>query len=121
MIDLYSKNCLECNSPFHGRADKKFCSDQCRSAHHNRVEIESRDYIRRINHILKKNRRILTQLQAEGKKQVGVEKLKIKGFDFNYFTSFYTSREGIHHYYCYDHGFLQKAKGETLVLVQKEV
>ena len=119
MINILCKTCLACGAKLHGRADKKFCSDQCRSGFNNNIKADNRDYIRHVNYILRKNRRILTQLQLEGKTQVGIETLRIKGFDFNYFTSLHQSADGIN-YFCYDHGIVQTEKGNKITLVKRE-
>jgi hypothetical protein len=120
MINIHEKSCLECGGPFRGRADKKFCSDPCRSAYNNKVELDSRAYMRQIHYILKKNRRILSQLKAQGKQRVSPENLKVQGFDFNYFTSYHKSHDGSDYYYCYDQGICQRRHEEKVVLVQKE-
>jgi len=57
-----NKYCLLCNEKLSGRIDKKFCSDYCRTQYHNVRNKLSADLIRKINTILKRNRRILTEL-----------------------------------------------------------
>lgn len=37
MAKIEEKTCLECGEKIIGRADKKFCSDQCRISYNNRV------------------------------------------------------------------------------------
>jgi len=51
---MAQRKCLECNEPFYGRSDKKFCSDHCRNAHNNKVGVESKNLIRNTNNRLKK-------------------------------------------------------------------
>jgi predicted nucleic acid-binding Zn ribbon protein len=119
MINAISKTCLACGESLRGRADKKFCSDQCRSGYNNSIKSGNRDYIRRVNYILKKNRRILTQLQEEGQKQIPIDLLRGKGFDFNYFTSLYASSQGIN-FFCYEHGFIQNNEENRIILVTRE-
>lgn len=121
MQETVEKTCLECNSAFRGRIDKKFCSDQCRSTYNNRLNTDQTEYVRRINFILRKNRRILMELNPDGKNRVGRERLRTKGFDFNYFTSIYTTREGAQYYYCYDQGYLPMEKDYFLLVVKKEI
>lgn len=112
--------CLECGEPFKGRIDKKFCSDICRIAFNNRRNSDQIDYIRNINNILRKNRRILMSMNPTGKNKVSLGKLKAKGFDFDYFTSIYKTREGAQYYYCYDQGYLPIEKDWYLLVVKKE-
>lgn len=116
-----SKTCAECGKPFQGRADKKFCSDSCRSAHNNSLRTGSHHYVRQVHYILKKNHRILTEFNSKGKRIVSMEKLRIRGFDFNHCTCSFTSEDGIHYRYCYDHGFYQKNGDDKIVLVKKEL
>jgi len=52
------KKCAECGDEFIGRADKKFCSDQCRSAFNNKLNSDHSQFMRNVNNILRKNRRI---------------------------------------------------------------
>lgn len=120
MQETVEKACLECKSTFRGRIDKKFCNDQCRSAYNNRLNADQTEYVRSINFILKKNRRILIELNPEGKSRVSGEKLKAKGFDFNYFTSIYTTKEGAHYFYCYEQGYLPIEKDYYLLVLKKE-
>ena len=64
---MNDRKCLECYEQLRGRADQKFCNDQCRSAYNNRQLAESNKVIRAINRILKKNYSILTALNPENK------------------------------------------------------
>ncbi len=100
------KTCPVCGDEFTGRIDKKFCSDQCRNEYNNRQNQDTNNYIRRINHTLRKNRRILQELNPEGKTKITKRKLLDKGFDFNYFTNIYRTRTGNTYYFCYEQGYL---------------
>lgn len=115
-----SRSCLECGEPFRGRIDKKFCSDTCRIAFNNRLNSNDTSYVRNVNSILRKNRRILMSMNPTGKNKVSYEKLRARGFDFNYFTSTYKTREGAQYYYCYEHGYLPIEKDWFLLVVKKE-
>jgi hypothetical protein len=115
-----SRSCLECGEPFRGRIDKKFCSDTCRIAFNNRLNSDDTSYVRNINNILRRNRRILMSMNPTGKNKVSYEKLRSRGFDFNYFTSTYKTREGAQYYYCYEHGYLPIEKDWFLLVVKKE-
>ena len=119
MINTTAKTYLACGESLHGRSDKKFCSDQCRSCFHNQTTGDNREYIRRVNYILKKNRRILTQLRDQGFKQIPLEILQVKGYDFNYFTSLHTSSQGLN-FFCYEHGFMQDSEDNRIILVSRE-
>ena len=64
---MEKRKCLECGDPFDGRQDKKFCSDQCRTTHFNKQNTDQNKFMRNINNILRKNRRILEALNPSGK------------------------------------------------------
>jgi len=100
------KTCPECGNKIIGRIDKKFCSDYCRNSHNNKINKDSKNLIRNVNNRLRKNWRILEELNPDGKTKITKTKLIGKGFDFNYFTSIYTTKKGTVYYFCYDQGYL---------------
>jgi len=102
---MNKRKCLECGVSIYGRPDKKFCCDGCRNAHHNKVHAESGRVIRKISRILKKNRRILAQLNPKGKCEVYRDQLLRADFDFRYFTSYCEVSEDVTYYFCYDQGY----------------
>jgi hypothetical protein len=97
--------CLECKSTFSGRSDKKFCSDYCRNSYNNRKNSITSNYIRRVNYVLKKNRRILAGYYSSGKSVITRNKLILDGYNFNFFTSCLKTTAGKTSYFCYDFGF----------------
>ncbi|WBX73517.1 hypothetical protein PG913_11880 [Tenacibaculum pacificus] len=103
---MSDKKCLECNEKVIGRIDKKFCSDYCRNTYNNKVNKESKNLIRNTNNRLRKNHKILTDLNISGKTKVSRRKLFDKGFDFKFITSLYTTKTGNTYYYVYDQGYL---------------
>lgn len=101
-----SMKCLECGEKLLGRADKKFCSDQCRSAYNNKLNSDHTNLMRNVNNILRKNRRILEELNPEGKGKTKKESLLKRGFKFEYITNLYITKNGHTYYFCYDQGYL---------------
>lgn len=99
--------CLECGEKIHGRVNKKFCSDQCRNTYNNRSKQSVNSYVRKVNQKLRKNRRILDEMNPNGKSKTTKEKLLAKGFDFQFFTNKYQTKEGRVYYYCYENGYLE--------------
>jgi len=114
------KLCPECNRPIFGRADKKFCSDMCRNAFNNKQNGSINNTVRKINGILKKNRRILNDLNPKGKIKISRSKLVNNGFDFNYHTNTYETKEGSIYYFCYEHGYL-KLENDYCLLVKRDL
>jgi predicted nucleic acid-binding Zn ribbon protein len=120
MPDSATRTCLECGDKLVGRADKKFCSDSCRIAYNNRLNSDETNYMRNVNAVLRKNRRILQALNPTGKTRVSRDKLLEKGFDFSYFTSQYKTREGSVYYYCYEQGYLELENNQFLLVIKKD-
>ncbi|MFN6038341.1 MAG: hypothetical protein ACK452_07730 [Bacteroidota bacterium] len=104
---IKKRKCPECGEEFHGRVDKKFCSDQCRNTFNNRNNSDVTNYVRNINRILKKNRRILESLNPEGKAKSSRKKLSELGFNFSYFTNILKTQKGATYYFCYEYGYLE--------------
>lgn len=113
------KKCLECGEKVVGRSDKKFCSDYCRNTFNNKVNKESKNLIRNTNNRLRKNYKILTQLNTTGKTKVTRRKLFDRGFDFRLFTSIYTTKTGNVYFYLYDQGYLE-IENEVYLLVKQD-
>jgi predicted nucleic acid-binding Zn ribbon protein len=61
------RNCPECGDKILGREDKKFCSDSCRNNYNNRINKDATNLMRNINNKLRKNYRILSDTNTEGK------------------------------------------------------
>ena len=98
--------CLECGDKVIGRPDKKFCTDQCRSQYNNRLNKDKTNYMRRVNNILRRNRRIMMDLNPNGKAKVRRDELLLRGFIFEYHTHTYTTKAGKTYVFCYEHGYL---------------
>lgn len=116
---METKKCLECNIPIKGRIDKKFCTDYCRNSHNNKVNKESKNLIRNTNNRLRKNYKILSELNTTGKTKVTRTKLFDKGFDFNFFTSIYKTKTGNVYFYLYNQGYLSLGN-DYFLLIKRE-
>lgn len=103
-----------------GRADKKFCDSDCRSSHYNRLHRASNNFIRKINRRLTKNRRILKELNPEGKTTVHRNQLLKMKFDFDYYTNVYRTKAGKIYYFCYDQGYLPLENGFYALVERQE-
>ena len=113
------KKCLECGTVIIGRVDKKFCSDYCRNTYNNKVNTESKNLIRNTNNRLKKNYKILTELNVSGKTKITRSRLNNQNFDFNYFTSIYTTKTGNVYHYVYDQGYLA-LENDYFLLIKRD-
>lgn len=119
-MNTANRLCLECGKPLKGRRDKKYCDDNCRNNYNNKLHSDALAPVRRINHLLQKNRAILKELLGSEKHvTVPVKTLHEKGFDFVYHTHRYITKEGATYCYCYDYGFLPLEKNLYLVVRKK--
>ena len=113
------KTCINCQEEIIGRSDKKFCSDYCRNYYNNSLNRDINNHVRNVNNILRKNRRILSELNPDGKLSVHKNKMAEKGFKFNYFTNIYKTKTGKTYYYCYEQGYLE-LENDYFILVRKK-
>jgi len=98
-------HCKECGANLLGRIDKKFCSDGCRNAYHNRISRDENIEIRKINRILAKNHKVLKDFFDNDVKECPKERLAEQGFNFLYFTSLEKRSGGEKCFLCYDFGY----------------
>lgn len=110
------KVCLDCGQALIGRADKKFCDDACRSHYNNRNAREEIATLRKVNNILKRNRRILEKLNPNGKIKVKQIHMLNEGFQFDYMTSIYETAKGDQYRFCYEYGYLILENGDVLLV-----
>ncbi len=104
---MEKRTCLECGAELFGRSDKKFCNDYCRNTYNNRLDVETKKLIRNTNNRLRRNYKVLVELNTTGKTKVTRMKLHNHNFDFNFFTSIYITKKGQIYYYVYDQGYLE--------------
>ncbi|MFM7387384.1 MAG: hypothetical protein ACKO68_08425 [Bacteroidota bacterium] len=112
------RKCLECSETLRGRKDQKFCSDYCRNAYNNRLNEDCNAVVRKINRILRKNRRILAELMEKNLKSQPLNALIENGFNVNYHTGVYETKKGDVYVFCYDLGYL-KQENNRCILVEK--
>lgn len=112
--------CPECGKEIIGRADKMFCSDSCRNNYNNRVNKDSTNLMRNINNSLRKNYRILSDLNV-GETTKTTKKVLVKAkFDFEVYTSVLNAKTGNMYYFVYDQGY-QKLDNDFFMLFKKEL
>jgi len=114
------RNCPECSEKIVGREDKKFCSDACRNAYNNKINKDSTNLMRNVNNTLRRNYRILIELNADGKTKTTKAKLSGRGFDFNYFTNLLQTKTGNTYYFVYEQGYMA-LENDYYILVKKDV
>ena len=86
----------------------------------NKLNEDSNKAVRNINRILRKNRRILSNLNPHGKSKVHLIQLAELGFNFHYFTNIYTTKKGLQYIFCYDMGYREIENNEYLLVHKQE-
>jgi predicted nucleic acid-binding Zn ribbon protein len=113
------RKCMICGFPLQGRIDKKFCSDNCRNRYHNSMNTYESMYIRNVNYILRKNRKILLELNKNGVLNIEKSNLTCAGFNFNFITSLHDNSNGSPSYFCYEQGYSANQDGTVTLLIDK--
>ncbi|MBD98938.1 MAG: hypothetical protein CMO34_03770 [Verrucomicrobia bacterium] len=114
------KACANCGEELFGRVDKKFCSDQCRNTYNNKLHGKDNNFVRNTNRILRKNRKILESLTTKEKPRANKDKMMVMGFNFNYYTNQYITKDGRTYYYCYEYGYLPLENDWYAIVKKKE-
>jgi hypothetical protein len=114
------KNCLQCAKKIVGRTDKKFCDNYCRSSYHNEQTGKSSNYIRQINHLLQKNRRILaaTYSQYPARQPIPLHELLLMGFNALHFTHQQKDQRAGTYTFCYDYGYKMIGRNAVKIVQQ---
>jgi hypothetical protein len=73
-----------------------------------------------VNNKLRKNYRILSALNVDGKSKTTRAKLLSKGFDFDFFTNILNTKTGNTYYFIYDQGYLA-LENDYFMLVKKDI
>ncbi len=107
-----SRRCKQCNKLINlnaGRRDRIFCNAGCKNKYHNTQLYNEQQEIKRIQLVLKKNRRILKKLIVrKDRDQIPRESLLKEGFEFDYHTHQVTSKIKSNLYiFCFDYGYCQ--------------
>lgn len=115
------RTCQCCGDTIRGRSDKRFCDDTCRNRFHNRINSEEDHFIRQVNSILKKNRRILRSIWPGSVEFMNCDRhdLVRLGFRFGYHTHSCRSSKGQPYHFCYEFGYTQ-LREEQMVVVRRE-
>ena len=103
--------CLNCKSELHGRVDKKYCSEYCKSNFNYELnKNKAVSLFKSIDQQLKLNRRLLRDFNKAGKSTVRMEKIVAAGFNPKYFTHYWKNKKGDVYLFCYEFGFLKRTE-----------
>lgn len=117
---METRKCPECGEKLSGRIDKKFCSDLCRNSFNNKLNSDTNNYVRNVNNILRKNRRILEDLLQGEKITVPKQKMVDKGFNFSYYTNQNTTRNHHTYTFCYEFGYFPLENDLVLIVKRRK-
>jgi hypothetical protein len=111
--------CAHCGKEIFGREGKMYCSNYCRNTHNNSINKDVTNLMRNVNNALRKNYKILLELNPEDTAKTTFKELKKKKFDFSVYTSVLNAKTGNVYYFVYDKGY-QELENNTFLLVNKE-
>jgi hypothetical protein len=74
--------------------------------------------MRNVNNQLRRNYRILSELNTEGKSKTTRTRLMAKGFDFDFFTNILETKTGKFYHFIYDQGYMP-LNNDSFMLVKK--
>lgn len=114
------KLCLDCGEVIKGRSDKKFCNDICRNSYNNKINSDTTNYVRNVNNILRKNRRILEETLKGETTTIPKQKLIDKGYNLKFYTNHIITKNNHQYVYCYEFGYLFLDKEMVLIVKRKE-
>ncbi|AKQ45040.1 hypothetical protein TH63_04370 [Rufibacter radiotolerans] len=118
-MEKNGKKCGHCQASIIGRADKRFCSSQCRTgfANAHRLSDQGELLIKEVNMVLRHNRQLLKKASPHGKTTVRRQVLELAGFNFRYFTHVYRTKQGNTYHFCYDYGYLLLPQEDKVLIV----
>jgi len=99
--------CQYCGEAMLGRSDKKFCGDLYRSSFHQENRKKNHPIIPEVNKRIRKNYKILCDINPEDKAKAHRDTLLKAGYDFSYLTNVLTTKTGKTYHFCYDKGLLE--------------
>lgn len=113
------KYCLNCGEEIMGRTDKMFCKDSCRNTYNNKQNKDVTNLMRNTNNKLRKNYRILTELNPNEQVKVTRQLLKKKGFDFDFCTNVLNAKTGKVYRCVYDQSYTELEEDMFLIIKQE--
>lgn len=121
MKNVMEKTCLQCGQQVKGRSDKKFCNDWCRNSFNNRVRNDDSPYVKQVNQVLRRNRRLLEALIPPNQETAKVHRSRLadQGFNFRFHTHLFTNKKGSQYHFCYEYGYLT-LEGDWLFVVRRK-
>jgi hypothetical protein len=80
---------------------------------------DTTNYVRNVNNILRKNRRILEENLKGETSTLPKQKLIDKGLNFKFYTNQIVTRNNHTYFYCYEFGYMLLDKEMVLIVKKK--
>ena len=78
------------------------------NSYNNLLNKDANEYVRKVNVILRKNRRILSSLMNGSEKvKATKEQLLLNGLNFYYYTNIYQTKQSKKYFFNYELGYLE--------------
>lgn len=112
------KKCKICKTPLKGRADKRFCSIECKNYYHVSLRKVTKSSAKIIDKTLHRNHSILLEILGKNsiQKKVNRSLLTDKKFNFKYHTHFNINSRGKTYYFLYDIAWMEFSDDEILIV-----
>jgi hypothetical protein len=116
------KTCTQCQAPFVGRADKKFCSLSCKNYFNSAQRSSTKSITQEVDKYLHRNREILQLLMGNVVKDT-IDRLVLvrAGFRFDYMTGIYLNKENKTYRIVYDYAWMDFSDQKVLIIQKKKL
>lgn len=112
------KKCKICKKVLKGRADKLFCSMECKNYYHVSLRKVTNKAAKIIDKTLHRNHSILLEILGKNSIQKKIKRtvLTNKKFNFKYHTHFNINSKGKTYYFLYDIAWMEFSDDEILIV-----
>jgi predicted nucleic acid-binding Zn ribbon protein len=115
-----TRSCIQCGKELKmgTRVDAKFCGENCRAAHNNKLKNEESAEIKKIKLALIKNRRVLRLLLGKNQELIVSKEALLKaGFEFDYHTHHVISKFKTNEYiFSFNYGYHLMPDGQYKIV-----
>ena len=92
-----------------------------RNSYNNIINKDANEYVRKVNVILRKNRRFLSSLMnGSDKGKATKEQLLLNSFNFYYYTNIYKTKQGKKYFFNYEFYYLELEEEQFTLLKKQE-
>ncbi len=108
---------MHCGQPVKGRADKLFCSPNCKNEYNYKNRAGTKSDVKTIDALLHRNRIILMTLMGDAKKETFDKIVLTRAkFRFEFHTGQYINKEGKTYWIVYDYAWMLFSDQKVLVV-----